>query len=88
MEWVSVKERMPEKKQQVLVFYNRPFYEGYCLASYEDHTFTSINIKEGITIKKTEVVTGWMIDDFGEVDDANITHWMPFPKLIKNSSFL
>ena len=75
-EWISVKERLPELYQNVLVHYcNQHCVEphNYAVASRQDG-LDEFNPGENI----------WHVDSSPlELDGSDVTHWMPLPELPK-----
>lgn len=84
-EWISVKDRLPELKEQVLV-YGRATMQSIRLVqpavlkknySYAHNPFASEFEWEGFDI----------IGHDGEVDDVvEVTHWMPLPNPPKDDT--
>ena len=81
MEWISVKDRLPELNQLVLAILNKPcerlnypYKENVLLLFRREHNY--------ITGHKTK----WERPFAGETVDYNdeVTHWMPLPELPKN----
>jgi hypothetical protein len=69
-QWISVKDRLPNNDEQVLVF-GRGTHE--------------LNNRVQPAIRNRCTAEGWagydIIDWGGETDDVvNVTHWMPLPK--------
>lgn len=67
MEWISVKDRLPEKYQKVLfyVLERKEIYSGY----YVQDAYRDIQS----TYKFREMFDDWWFE--GET----VTHWMPLP---------
>lgn len=64
MEWISVKERMPEKFQLVI---------GFCKSNYYP-----IDILEYRPNEQTE--ESWLASDDTLLSEYDVTHWMPLPE--------
>lgn len=67
-EWISVKDRLPNKEESVLIVYKMPYRTLITAAKY--HKVGSV---EWWTHVVTNPVTG------GNLYSAFITHWMPLP---------
>ena len=71
--WISVKERLPELYQNVLVHY----YNPHCV---EPHNFAVAYRQNGLD----EFIPGkyiWHVDSSPlELDGTDVTHWMPLPE--------
>ena len=75
-EWISVKERLPELYQNVLVHYcNQHCVEPHNYAvAYRQDGLDEFNPGENI----------WHVDSSPlELDGSDVTHWMPLPELPK-----
>jgi len=72
-DWISVKERLPELYQNVLVHY----YNPHCV---EPHNFAVAFRQNGLD----EFIPGkhiWHVDSSPlELDELDVTHWMPLPE--------
>jgi hypothetical protein len=71
--WISVKERLPELYQNVLVHYNT-------LHCVEPHNYAVAFRQNGLD----EIIPGkhiWHVDSSPlELDGSDVTHWMPLPE--------
>jgi hypothetical protein len=67
-QWISVKDRLPEEKQDVLVWYHGSYDVAYLQkvkpVKLQPPQFNNIEMFE------------WCFYDFEDVD---VTHWMPLP---------
>lgn len=96
-QWISVKDRMPEPEQKVLVIANRAGHEVVTTGMYEDGRVTlgeSIWFWNDIELDYDEdqddyiIPEGWWEDkeynsddEFNHPIDDPVTHWMPLPEL-------
>jgi Protein of unknown function (DUF551) len=55
MEWISIKDRLPENQSTVLIYGN-----GYDVQYFEDNGFYDFEIDYEFSVNKTENVTHWM----------------------------
>jgi hypothetical protein len=65
MEWIDVKDRLPEKEESVVVHcYHRGDKSSYMEIAYYN-----------------ESVKDWLMDCLSELEDYGfeVTHWMPIP---------
>ena len=66
--WISVKDRLPEEGQDVLVWYHGSYDVAYLQkvkpVKLQPPQFNNVEMFE------------WCFDDFEDVD---VTHWMPLP---------
>lgn len=78
MEWISVKDRLPELEENVLLF---DYWKSVSGEQMEDIRVGYL--REFVTRKSSSgLVT---IEEWGGTEFAfNITHWMPLPKPPKN----
>lgn len=65
-EWISVKDRLPESDQIVLV-----------VASGKPHK--NITLENAIELAEYDPV-GWILEMWPEWMGAKVTHWMPLPE--------
>ena len=85
MDWISVKDKLPEQDGSYLVYYNN---EGICGIWIDDFTINLSNIDSDF---EGENRSGWyeyIIDGnegcyFEEI--TSITHWMPLPEKPNNA---
>lgn len=68
-EWVSVKERLPDREEDVLVLVSGKFKN--CTF---DHAYM-IGIYAG--------PFGWILNEYPEWENPGVTHWMPLPEPLK-----
>ena len=71
MEWISVKDRLPDFEKEVLIFYP---WQGQSGVKYETISVASL---EDMTTGKNHLSTHWTD---GEHHTVNPTHWMPLPE--------
>lgn len=71
-EWVSVKERLPEREEYVLMLVSGKFS---CLAF--DHAYM---------IGHHAGAEGWIVDEYPEWENPGVTHWMPLPDAPKEDA--
>lgn len=64
-EWISVKDRLPEVFDEVLVYYN-----GFIAVAWRE----TEKIKNGI------VGWHWNLQKYYPESLVNVTHWMPLPE--------
>lgn len=76
MEWISVKDRLPEEGQEVLVISHG--WEGR-LVYIGEHTRIESETSwlTGITSKASD----WLLQGWSYLREPQVTHWMPFPEL-------
>lgn len=82
MEWISVKDKLPEPEQLVLAILNKPNIRfNY---PYEENVLILYR-REFPYITGHEI--NWVRPFGGETVDYNgrVTHWMPIPQLPKNN---
>ena len=74
MEWISVKERLPELDEYVLIYWQ--LKKG---KKEEDGFYDMIEIAslDSITHRKDQVSTEWKDKEYNGKEP---THWMPLPK--------
>lgn len=65
--WISVQDRLPEEGYVVLA-----------IASGCPHA--NIILKEAYQIAEWCHEGGWILQEFPEWEDAEVTHWMPLPE--------
>ena len=73
MEWISVKDKLPEDGFSVLVYYERNAWPN----------------RRNVPIRKKEVGVGWQCDGKWHVDGCSKVvgiAWMPLPKPPKEKS--
>jgi len=75
MEWISVKDRLPEHKQDVLL---------YAFEAIENVYYTVVGYPD-FDCNKWEI-DGYLdtVSNYSIEGDERITHWMPLPKPPKN----
>lgn len=66
-EWISVKDRLPETADCVLV-----------LASGKPHK--NITLENACEIAEFDIDEGWIMGMWPEWENPNITYWMPLPE--------
>ncbi len=71
MEWISVKDRLPENFKDVLIY---DTYDGYIVAAYQ------VICENGRWYMSIALNEGWLINNCCEPDLKNVTHWMPLPQ--------
>jgi Protein of unknown function (DUF551) len=73
MEWISVKDRLPELDTNVLIYWklSKDKKEG----GYWD--MIEIALLDSITKRKESISTEWRDSDY---NTKNPTHWMPLPE--------
>ncbi len=70
MEWISIKDKLPELDIEVLIFLNP----------------NPIKYPKGIFIAYRGLVNGhWCNEEIKEGEFINVTHWMPLPAPPKNT---
>ncbi len=67
--WVSVKDRLPELRQKVLVWYNN----GYEVAYLQKFEPPKLQYPQFNNVEMFE----WC---FGDFEDFDVTHWQPLPE--------
>ncbi len=68
-QWISVKDRLPELRQEVLVWYNN----GYEVAYLQKFEPPKLQYPQFNNVEMFE----WC---FGDFEDFDVTHWMPLPE--------
>ncbi len=68
-QWISVKDRLPELRQKVLVWYDN----GYEVAFLQKFEPPKLQYPQFNNVEMFE----WC---FGDFEDFDVTHWMPLPK--------
>lgn len=74
--WISVKDDLPYKHQELIANNIHPFLTIKVLIKTKVRVHTAFMIKDIINDK-------WIWYGYGE-DENQITHWMPIPKLPKD----
>ena len=72
-EWISVKDRLPENDDNVLVIVN---------GKYNNVTF--VNAMMIAAFCDDEHV--WFLNEYPDFVHANVTHWMPLPEPPKEAT--
>jgi hypothetical protein len=67
--WISVKDRLPELRQEVLVWYDN----GYEVAYLQKFEPPKLQYPQFNNVEMFE----WC---FGDFEDFDVTHWMPLPE--------
>ena len=67
MEWISVKERLPECEKEVLIWCNRNDYRFVCPAIYED----------GTMLTQDSTWNWYEIDCYGTYSEDNDDYFVP-----------
>ena len=68
-QWISVKDRLPEKEGEYLC-YRRSLNDGYCEL-----------LRYGVIYNKGRKRTFYFFDsEYGDVEANNVTHWMELPE--------
>lgn len=82
MEWISVKDRLPEYPGHYLVCTSINYWHGGCMDINENHKYypngTPVGY-DGTTMSVLDCyydVTG----HWNRVCDSHVTHWMPIPE--------
>jgi len=72
MEWISVKDRLPENDDEVLIYVGIDIVQAYLLNGYwKGSVLVTDNMNDGYVLNRTICKQG---DHFDFV-----THWMPLP---------
>jgi hypothetical protein len=79
MEWISVKDRLPEEDDDYLTY----VMDNGCSYRREVQRFSKE--KKCISKINPEYFTHWEMQRW---DDNIVTHWMPLPELPPDSSYL
>lgn len=64
--WISVKDRLPETDELVLV-------------SASGKPLPNITYDRAVVLASYDRVEGWIIEEYPEWDTPEVTHWMPLP---------
>ena len=72
MKWISVKDQMPESRENILAFVNNPWNDRGYSYSYEGMRL----VKQSIYIKEKNI---FETDCCGRTL-GNVTHWMELPE--------
>ena len=79
-EWISVKDKLPERGEQVLLiaygWSGTTVYVGRL-----EHMAAETSWLTGITSKESE----WLIQGWSYLREPIVTHWMPLPKVPKEA---
>lgn len=68
MEWISVKERLPDPGNSVLIIVNgKPCRNISLVNAYEFGNYSDAE--------------GWIVEEYPEWERPEVTHWMPLPEL-------
>lgn len=75
-EWISVKNRLPElKDDSVLAYFGAPDYSGYCSYGIDmvhiEEYFK--DIQDGLDQDGNQLYSKWYVS-------AGLTHWQPLPE--------
>lgn len=79
MEWISVKDRLPEKAGHYLVLTSINYWHGGCLDKNPDYYGTTKGY-ENTTMSVLDCFYG-PTGDWNRVCNCHVTHWMPLPSL-------
>jgi hypothetical protein len=71
-QWISVKDKLPELRQEVLVWYDN----GYEVAYLQKFEPPKLQYPQFNNVEMFE----WC---FGDFEDFDVTHWMPLPDMPK-----
>ena len=73
MEWINVKEKLPEINKAVLCCYypKQPIMEGRTIGILRRHELPN---------RKNEFIRS-LLDENGFGNASQVTHWIPLPKL-------
>ena len=72
MEWISVKDRLPEQKKEHNYFISNPV-----LVFCDDGTIEKALYQKGDGFKNWAIIFG---EDYLQLEYNEVTHWMPLPK--------
>jgi hypothetical protein len=75
MEWISVKERMPEEHKAVLLFYPYEHEDVQFVGHWDSLNRLWVCDWSGFL---TDIV--YLSDDFFNLAKKAVTHWMPLPE--------
>lgn len=75
MEWISVKDRLPEEGQEVLVI-SRGWGEPLVYVGQYKRVESETSWLTGITSK----ASNWLLWGWSYIKEPQVTHWMPLPK--------
>lgn len=79
MEWISVKDKLPDKDGSYLVCVKSLFYYGRCMSivnytlNYQYDDFNRDLIGRAIWYQYDS--------EYGDFERDDVTHWMPLPEL-------
>ena len=83
MEWISVKDRLPENEQEVLVISHgwggRLLYVG---------TYKKIESEKSWLTGITSKASDWSLWGWSYLREPQVTHWMPLPELPEGNRLL
>lgn len=80
MNWISVKDRLPEKDGQYLIYYNDDGFRGVWIDNF------AVNLSNVSYCFKGKNRSGWFsyeLDYSGQYnyeETTSVTHWMPLPE--------
>ncbi len=75
MEWISVKDRLPEEGQEVLVI-SRGWGERMTYIGQRRKVESETSWLTGNTSK----ASGWQLWGWSYLKEPQVTHWMPLPE--------
>ncbi len=80
MEWISIKDRLPENDQKLIIWNGSII----CAQFFGSHSYQYTRIENGIRSESLEIQPDTFLELKNDccIEDAleNISHWMPLPK--------
>lgn len=81
-EWISVKDRLPDKPGHYLVCTSINYWHGGCMDKNEEHKYHDSGTPIGYDGTTMSVLDCYydITGDWNRVFNKHVTHWMPLPE--------
>ena len=81
-EWISVKDRLPDKPGHYLVCTSINYWHGGCMDKNEEHKYHDSGTPIGYDGTMMSVLDCYydITGDWNRVFNKHVTHWMPLPE--------